>query len=193
MIYFGREYCTAKNHEVSELYSYALSSIYPALTASFSLRPQNAGCPICSWVNTKAGKPPASLSLAHFEPKRVTKGIVYYQERLRELEANPEISIHSPFKKAQIPVTVAVAEANNCDEDDNAVGAALTADLAAEDTAADAESAGNGSTFSNSVSTKSKRKPTIKLERKTRNSSNIRSEDTEAAPAEKKRKRYKDV
>lgn len=38
--------------------------------------------------------------MAHFEAKRVTKGIVYYADRLRELEADPEISMHSPFKKS---------------------------------------------------------------------------------------------
>jgi hypothetical protein len=59
MIYFGREYCTAKAHVPS-------------------------GCPICSWVNkTSASQPPKGY-LA-FEPKSPSKGIVFYADRIKEI------------------------------------------------------------------------------------------------------------
>lgn len=57
---------------------------------------QDAGCPVCSWVHRKEGLPAGPLVL--FEPKRPTKNIVYYADRVRELENKPTLAYHSPHK-----------------------------------------------------------------------------------------------
>lgn len=78
MIYFGREYCTAKKHIPSE-------------------------CPICSQLNTKVGDPgdmavaspttpPSLKSETLFTPKKRAKGIIYYEDRLSELRESPGIA-----------------------------------------------------------------------------------------------------
>jgi hypothetical protein len=73
MIYFGREYCSAKGHTPSE-------------------------CPICSWVRDDVDAPPPSNSAdtspteRQFSPQKKSKNIVYYDERLKDLEAHPELS-----------------------------------------------------------------------------------------------------
>ena len=52
MIYFGREYCTAKNHVPKE-------------------------CPMCCWVNKKDGEPPETSTLnTGFTPKKRSKGML---------------------------------------------------------------------------------------------------------------------
>lgn len=78
MIYFGREYCTAKSHEPRD-------------------------CPICSWVNSHgpaAKNPPVDLST--FSPQKRAKGLVYYHDRHDELRAQPHLAVYSspsPDKK----------------------------------------------------------------------------------------------
>jgi len=72
LIYFGREYCTAKDHTPSE-------------------------CPICSWV--KSDKEPPIGKLDQFTPKKKAKGIVYYRDRIEELVLTPTLtSYESPSK-----------------------------------------------------------------------------------------------
>mmetsp|Transcript_26136 Transcript_26136/g.26365 ORF Transcript_26136/g.26365 Transcript_26136/m.26365 type:complete len:371 (+) Transcript_26136:93-1205(+) len=68
MIYFGREYCPAKNHEAAK-------------------------CPICSWVNSNTSVPD---SLHHFTPQKPGKGIVFYGDRASELQENPQLAANSP-------------------------------------------------------------------------------------------------
>ncbi len=77
MIYFGREYCPAKNHLPSE-------------------------CPICSWVNKAGSMSPEALEavtsaqelVKYNESKNIkkNKGIVYYSDRMIELEVTPSLS-----------------------------------------------------------------------------------------------------
>lgn len=64
MIYFGREYCTAKLHEAKD-------------------------CPICSWVNKKDGQP---SELTSFTPKKKSKGILFYEDRTSELQEKPHLA-----------------------------------------------------------------------------------------------------
>lgn len=69
----------------------------------------------------------------HFESKRITKGIVYYADRLKELEANPDISIHSPFKKPKLAADAAGGAAASVEvEVQVAVSGTLQGDFAAE-------------------------------------------------------------
>lgn len=63
MIYFGREFCTAKSH-------------------------QNSACPMCSFINSKVDEMP---QLQSFSPQKKTKGIVYYSDRIDELMKNPTL------------------------------------------------------------------------------------------------------
>eukprot|EP00596_Hydrurales_sp_CCMP1899_P003808 CAMPEP_0119036292 /NCGR_PEP_ID=MMETSP1177-20130426/3915_1 /TAXON_ID=2985 /ORGANISM="Ochromonas sp, Strain CCMP1899" /LENGTH=468 /DNA_ID=CAMNT_0006995937 /DNA_START=108 /DNA_END=1514 /DNA_ORIENTATION=- len=65
MIYFGREYCTAKLHEAKD-------------------------CPMCSWVNKKDGQP--SVLTSTFTPKKKSKGILFYEERTSELKEKPHLA-----------------------------------------------------------------------------------------------------
>ena len=58
MIYFGREYCTAVNHE-------------------------NKNCPMCSWVRSKTKEPPEQYHM--FTPMKEKKGIVFYSDRVKEI------------------------------------------------------------------------------------------------------------
>lgn len=67
-IYFGREYCTAKNHS-------------------------NVECPICSGIHRGLGDEAADQS---FTPKKRAKGIIYYGDRLTELSNTPELAAMSP-------------------------------------------------------------------------------------------------
>jgi endonuclease-3 len=64
MIYFGREYCTAKLHEAKD-------------------------CPMCSWVNKKDGQP---AELTSFTPKKKSKGILFYEDRTSELQERPHLA-----------------------------------------------------------------------------------------------------
>ena len=59
MIYFGREYCTAVNHE-------------------------NKNCPMCSWVRSKTKDPPKEYHT--FTPMKEKKGIVFYSDRVKEIK-----------------------------------------------------------------------------------------------------------
>lgn len=81
MIYFGREYCTAKNHV-------------------------DDNCPVCSWVNRHPLQPPDFLSSAaissRFTPQKKTKGIVHYSDRALELVSSPSLVCASPAP----PVTI---------------------------------------------------------------------------------------
>ena len=47
-------------------------------------------------MHRKDGKPPTDLS--QFQPQRPTKNIVYYADRVRELEGTPALAYHSPHK-----------------------------------------------------------------------------------------------
>eukprot|EP01041_Mallomonas_annulata_P012280 gene12280-25826_t len=69
MIYFGREFCSAKTHEA-------------------------VNCPICSWVNKPDGTPPADFTV--FTPQKPSKGIVYYRDRIAELTKDPSLAPNSP-------------------------------------------------------------------------------------------------
>ena len=83
MIYFGREYCPAKMHE-------------------------NSKCPICSWVKKgdyhfdsasfKVAKKEEDASSASFTPVKKAKGLVYYNDRIDELEVSPFLAHNSPSK-----------------------------------------------------------------------------------------------
>ena len=64
-IYFGRQFCTAKDHSNSE-------------------------CPICSWINKTKVEIPNSFD--NFTPKKQGKGIIFYEGRINELEATPTLS-----------------------------------------------------------------------------------------------------
>lgn len=57
---------------------------------------------MCSWVHRESGRP--AVSLVCFEPKRPTKNIVYYADRMRELEGAPSLAFHSPHKVATVQV-----------------------------------------------------------------------------------------
>lgn len=48
-------------------------------------------------MHRKDGCPPAQLA-PHFQPKRPTKNIVYYADRVRQLESTPSLAYHSPHK-----------------------------------------------------------------------------------------------
>ena len=60
MIYFGREYCTAVNHD-------------------------NKNCPMCSWVKSKTKDPPTEYHI--YTPMKEKKGIVFYSERVKEINS----------------------------------------------------------------------------------------------------------
>ena len=47
-------------------------------------------CPICSWVNKKDGQP--AISFIDFTPKKKSKGIVFYEDRMIELEESPHLA-----------------------------------------------------------------------------------------------------
>ena len=80
LIYFGREYCTAKDHTPSE-------------------------CPICSWV--KSDRAPPVDKLGQFVPKKKAKGIVYYNDRIEELVASPSLTPYeSPSKIVSSKVVI---------------------------------------------------------------------------------------
>ncbi len=80
LIYFGREYCTAKDHSPSE-------------------------CPICSWV--KSDRDPPIDKLEQFVPKKKAKGIVYYNDRIEELIASPSLTKYeSPSKMVSSKVVI---------------------------------------------------------------------------------------
>lgn len=51
---------------------------------------------MCSWAHRVGGLPAGPLG--RFEPKRPTKNIVYYADRVRELEGAPTLAYHSPHK-----------------------------------------------------------------------------------------------
>eukprot|EP01038_Epipyxis_sp_PR26KG_P011960 gene11960-16008_t len=74
MIYFGREFCTAKDHEIND-------------------------CPICCFVNKKPMIPPTDLS--SFKSKKKAKGIVYYDDRITQLNHEPQLAYHSPFSPSK--------------------------------------------------------------------------------------------
>ena len=63
---------------------------------------QSKECPICSWVNKKGGEP--SLSFEEFTPKKKSKGIVFYEDRITELIGSPHLArgaiLMSPMKSA---------------------------------------------------------------------------------------------
>jgi len=84
MIYFGREFCYAKNHEP-------------------------ANCPICSWIKKPGGRPPSSFE--HFQSQKPAKGIVYYQQRVHELAGNPGLAPNSPPPASVSPTAVAETRA----------------------------------------------------------------------------------
>jgi hypothetical protein len=64
-------------------------------------------------VHKPAGQPPATFH--HFESKKITKGIVYYADRRRELQGNPALAFHSPHKFAVVE-KVTVNESKEADE-----------------------------------------------------------------------------
>ena len=55
---------------------------------------------MCSWVNKKNGEP--AISFADFTPKKKSKGIVFYDDRMIELVDSPELArgaiLFSPVK-----------------------------------------------------------------------------------------------
>ena len=72
LIYFGREYCTAKDHTSSE-------------------------CPICSFVNNPSklaayASTCDSSEASPFTPKKKSKGIVFYGDRTEELSHSPSLT-----------------------------------------------------------------------------------------------------
>ena len=75
MIYFGREYCTAKGHVPS-------------------------ACPICSWVNKGDSSPPPK-NYSSYLPKTPPKGIVFYADRVKEIAGKGilKVLILLPHKK----------------------------------------------------------------------------------------------
>lgn len=98
MIYFGREYCTAKLHTVmidSYLVPHFLKIFYSMIIRFNNLKYcfcnlQPKECPICSWVNKKDGQP--AISFIDFTPKKKSKGIVFYEDRMIELEESPHLA-----------------------------------------------------------------------------------------------------
>jgi hypothetical protein len=78
MIYFGREYCPAKDHQASE-------------------------CPICSWVNNPQRSPPTSFE--SFRRHSKNKGIIFYQDRISELADNPSLATLSLPSTSSMPET----------------------------------------------------------------------------------------
>ena len=106
LIYFGREYCTAKDHTPSE-------------------------CPICSFVNNPVklaafspGGGAVSTAASPFTPKKRSKGIVFYDERTVELAASPSLTFaKSPSRlgldqvlSATVAVSVAASSASDAKE-----------------------------------------------------------------------------
>ena len=51
---------------------------------------QSKECPMCSWVNKKDGQP--AVSFTDFTPKKKSKGIVFYEERMVELKESPHLA-----------------------------------------------------------------------------------------------------
>ena len=79
MIYFGREYCPAKDHNPLE-------------------------CPICSWVKNNNKLPSfdeLKNKLNSYSPKKKYKSLVYYDDRTTELDGQPELSYHSPYSPSK--------------------------------------------------------------------------------------------
>lgn len=73
MIYFGREYCAAKEHKPSR-------------------------CPICSWIKCSEDKAfPDPVVNNDFEVAKRVKGIVYYRDRIEQLADNPTLAHNSPI------------------------------------------------------------------------------------------------
>lgn len=74
MIYFGREFCPAKNHKPAE-------------------------CPICSWINRpldEANALASRVEAALFTPQPRMKGLIYYHDRIAELVASPNLVASLP-------------------------------------------------------------------------------------------------
>eukprot|EP01031_Cornospumella_fuschlensis_P036095 gene36095-43768_t len=85
MIYFGREYCPAKNHKPSD-------------------------CPVCSWVNSSLAKRSADELMASvsdtsavYSPSKRVKNLVYYEDRVAELRTSPGL-VMSPTKPIEVKV-----------------------------------------------------------------------------------------
>jgi endonuclease III len=82
LLYFGREYCTAKNHAAKD-------------------------CPICSWINSNNTcadfSSPSSTELMSFVPKKKVAGVVYYAERVEELNQLKEHLEHKNKRKRVTP------------------------------------------------------------------------------------------
>eukprot|EP00981_Chlorochromonas_danica_P007539 scaffold1769_cov164-Ochromonas_danica.AAC.12 len=83
MIYFGREYCSAKGHKNSE-------------------------CPICSWIHQPLPRAVEEVTAAEegkredvYSPQKRAKGLVYYSDRLEELVSSPHL-VAQPLSSHQI-------------------------------------------------------------------------------------------
>lgn len=86
MIYFGREYCSAKNHTPSD-------------------------CPICSWVRSEKERDTSSEALARFSPQKRAKGLVYYEDRAKELQRDPSLAVFSSPRAENRVTSLTVNEA----------------------------------------------------------------------------------
>ena len=67
---------------------------------------QPAECPMCSWVYKRAAPPD---TFASFSPKKQQKGIIYYHERIAEMEmASPDCASKIIDVKVEESVVVPV-------------------------------------------------------------------------------------
>lgn len=82
MIYFGREYCVAKGHEVC--------NSLQATRCHSLIYYQNATCPICCWIHKKDEELDsyANIPITPSVHGRA-KGIVYFDDRTKELSGSP--------------------------------------------------------------------------------------------------------
>lgn len=97
MIYFGREFCTAKDHTVSIPSCFITYTLFKVLFWK-----QPAKCPVCSFIApSDKPLPPLdelneTLIRAQFAAAKRVKGIVYYQDRTDQLKTESHLILGTP-------------------------------------------------------------------------------------------------
>jgi endonuclease-3 len=143
MIYFGREFCTAKNHVVR--YLYCMHGIHKHdfapiididgrtyIQLNYSISIQAIECPICSWVNKTSVKDQDDFNASVFTPKKRSKGIVFYSDRKDELSQNPSLS-STPMTPLAIDLDDALHTSASATRKDMSKRASSSADLPIND------------------------------------------------------------
>ena len=103
MIYFGREYCTAKDHKPSECpICSSLSSAVSEQKHSSSSISSSSSSSSSGQGGTKEEERVETPSSPTFSPKKRAKNLVYYSSREEELRSQPNLVHISPCKAASI-------------------------------------------------------------------------------------------